>query len=243
MASELGAFWTPLDWIIVDARLCLVPFSLHRVATPPETTFPGAVETVVAVGVAVTREIGWHGGARLRYFGPAPLIEDGSVASDPTTLVNADVGYRFANAERAALTVFNLFDADDNDITYFYESQLPGEASPSRTSFPSRRATHVPAHAWVKLLRCATHSQHDTHRPTLSPVAPERALRRTRDRLRHRRPDHRRTAVRDRLARRRARAALHRGRRHPQLRARGLRVGRGRPLPRRHGQRRRPCAG
>jgi len=23
-----------------------------------------------------------------------------------------------------------VFDADDNDITYFYESQLPGEAAP-----------------------------------------------------------------------------------------------------------------
>jgi len=30
----------------------------------------------------------------------------------------------------AFLTVFNLFDAEDNDITYFYESQLPGEAAP-----------------------------------------------------------------------------------------------------------------
>ena len=45
-------------------------------------------------------------------------------------IVNAEVGYRFTNTLRATLTVFNIFDADDNDITYFYESQLPGEPAP-----------------------------------------------------------------------------------------------------------------
>ena len=29
-----------------------------------------------------------------------------------------------------ALAVCNFFDSDDNDITYFYESQLVGEALP-----------------------------------------------------------------------------------------------------------------
>jgi len=28
------------------------------------------------------------------------------------------------------VSVFNLFDDDGNDITYFYESRLPGEATP-----------------------------------------------------------------------------------------------------------------
>jgi hypothetical protein len=27
-------------------------------------------------------------------------------------------------------TVFNVFDTDANDITYYYESQLPGETQP-----------------------------------------------------------------------------------------------------------------
>ena len=29
-----------------------------------------------------------------------------------------------------SLAAYNLFDSDDNDITYFYESQLPGEGAP-----------------------------------------------------------------------------------------------------------------
>jgi outer membrane receptor protein involved in Fe transport len=126
---ELGAFWTPLDWVIVDADYSWS----HARFTDPDPAgdyIPGALETVVAVGLAVTRDLGWHGGARLRYFGAAPLIEDGSARSDSTMIVNAEVGYRFTNTLRATLTVFNLFDADDNDITYYYESQLPGEPAP-----------------------------------------------------------------------------------------------------------------
>ncbi len=80
------------------------------------------------------------------------------------------------------------------------------------------------------------HPQHDSHRPSLSSDTTERPVRRAGDRVRHRRPHDCGTAVRTRLARGRARAALHRGRRHAQLRPRGLRVGRRRPLHRRHGQ-------
>jgi outer membrane receptor protein involved in Fe transport len=44
--------------------------------------------------------------------------------------VNAEVGYRFSANLSVALSGLNLFDARDNDITYFYESQLAGEAEP-----------------------------------------------------------------------------------------------------------------
>jgi outer membrane receptor protein involved in Fe transport len=126
---ELGAYWTPRDWLIVDADYAWA----HARFTDPDPAgdyIPGAVETVVSLGLTVHREAGWYGGARLRYFSAAPLIEDDSVRSDATTLVNAEVGYRFTMGINAMLTVFNLFDADANDISYYYESQLPGESAP-----------------------------------------------------------------------------------------------------------------
>lgn len=43
---------------------------------------------------------GRFGGARFRHFGEAPLIEDNSVRSEPTTLVNLEAGYRFAKKYR-----------------------------------------------------------------------------------------------------------------------------------------------
>ncbi len=126
---ELGAFWTPLDWLIVDADYAWAHARFTE-SDPVGDYIPGAVETVVSLGLTVHRPDGWFGGGRLRYFGAAPLIEDDSVRSDPTMLVNLEAGYRFNERVRAFLTVFNVLDAEDSDITYFYESQLPGEATP-----------------------------------------------------------------------------------------------------------------
>jgi len=126
---ELGAFWTPLDWLILDADYAW-SHARFRGDDPAGDHIPGAVEDVVSLGVAVNRDDGWFGGARVRYLGEAPLIENNSARSDSTMLVNVEAGYRFTERLSAYLTVFNLFDAEDNDITYFYESQLPGEAAP-----------------------------------------------------------------------------------------------------------------
>ena len=97
---------------------------------PAGDHIPGAVESVASVGVAVQHPSGWFGGARFRHFGEAPLIEDDSVRSDPTTVVNLEMGYRFGKRFAVSLAAYNLFDSNDNDITYFYESQLPGEGAP-----------------------------------------------------------------------------------------------------------------
>ena len=88
------------------------------------------MDRVISVGLAAEHPSGWFGGARLRYFGEAPLIEDNSARSSATGVVNADIGYRFSNGISASITGFNLLDSQDNDITYFYESQLPGETAP-----------------------------------------------------------------------------------------------------------------
>jgi outer membrane receptor protein involved in Fe transport len=88
------------------------------------------VERVASVGVAVQHPSGWFGGARFRHFGSAPLIEDDSVRSDPTTLVNLEVGRRIGKRLSVSVAAYNVLDSRDNDITYFYESQLPGESAP-----------------------------------------------------------------------------------------------------------------
>ncbi|GFE89997.1 TonB-dependent receptor [Steroidobacter agaridevorans] len=124
---EVGAIWNPLSWLIVDADLA---WSRASVDDPVGSRIPGAVENVASIGVAIDHPSGWFGGARFRHFGKAPLIEDGSVESEPTTLVNLEAGYRITDTLSVSAAVFNIFDSDDNDITYFYESQLPGEAAP-----------------------------------------------------------------------------------------------------------------
>jgi hypothetical protein len=126
---ELAAFVKPLEWLTIDADFA-VSHARFTQPDPAGDRIPNAVERVVSLGVAVDHPRGWFGGARLRYLGAAPLIEDGSVRSRPTSVVNAEVGYHFANGISAALAGLNLFDSADNDNTYFYESQLAGEAEP-----------------------------------------------------------------------------------------------------------------
>jgi outer membrane receptor protein involved in Fe transport len=64
---------------------------------------------------------------RLRYFGPRPLVEDDAVRSKATSLINLEAGYKIARGVRVAVDVFNLLDAKDSDIDYYYPSRLPGE--------------------------------------------------------------------------------------------------------------------
>jgi outer membrane receptor protein involved in Fe transport len=126
---ELGVYVTPRPWLTLDADLA---WSHGRFSEfdPAGNDIPGAVERVASMGVAMQHPSGWFGGARFRHFGAAPLLEDDSVRSDPTTLVNLEVGRRLGQRFSIALAAYNVFDSDDNDITYFYESQLPGEAAP-----------------------------------------------------------------------------------------------------------------
>ena len=126
---ELGVVWNPWSWLIVDADLAWSR-SRYSEADPLGDRIPGAVENVASLGIAIDHPSGWFGGARLRHFGRAPLVEDGTVESDRTTLVNLEAGYRFGERLKLTAAVFNAFDARDNDIAYFYESRLPGEATP-----------------------------------------------------------------------------------------------------------------
>jgi len=126
---ELGAWYRPLDWLILDGDLAWS----HAAFTgedPAGDHIPGAVESVASLGLAVEHPSGWTGGMRFRHFGPAPLVEDNSVRSDGTTVVNLRAGYDFSERIGLALDVYNLFDSEDEDISYYYESQLPGEAAP-----------------------------------------------------------------------------------------------------------------
>jgi hypothetical protein len=126
---EASVIWNPLSWLIVDADLA---WSRSRFSDfdAASDRIPGAVENVASVGVAIDHPSGWFGGARFRHFGEAALIEDNRVRSEPTTLVNLEAGYRFWKRYKISAAVYNVFDSEDNDITYFYESQLMNETQP-----------------------------------------------------------------------------------------------------------------
>ncbi|MEM1103959.1 MAG: TonB-dependent receptor, partial [Pseudomonadota bacterium] len=125
---EFNAFWRPSDWLVFDASAAFTD-ARFRNAASGEDRIPQAVENVFAAGVSVEPFRDFTATLRLRRFGEAPLIEDGSVFSEPTTVVNMGL-YRNLGPIRLSLDILNLLDSKDADITYFFESQLPGEPAP-----------------------------------------------------------------------------------------------------------------
>ena len=126
---EWGNYWTPTPWLLVDADLS-ISRARFRDEAPAGNNIPGSIERAVSVGVAVRNLGRWSGGVRLRHFGARPLIEDNSVRSPSSTLVNMQVGYAASAQTRVRLDMLNLFNRKVSDIDYFYASQLRGEAAP-----------------------------------------------------------------------------------------------------------------
>ncbi len=123
---EWTNYYSPRRWVTFDADLAWSR-SHFTDFDPAGNQIPGSIETVVSAGATVDNIRNVFGTVRLRYFGPRPLIEDGSVRSKATTLVNLDAGYKLTRSVRVALDVFNLLNAKDSDIDYYYASRLPGE--------------------------------------------------------------------------------------------------------------------
>ncbi len=125
---EFANFYKPTDWLTVDADIAFARARFRGDDVDGAgDRIPGAVEGVATLGATVDNFGPWFGAVQLRYFGPRPLIEDGSIRSAQTTLLSARVGYKITKNLRVALDGFNLLDSEDSQIDYFYTSRLPGE--------------------------------------------------------------------------------------------------------------------
>jgi hypothetical protein len=122
---ELANFYRLTSWLTLDFDLAYTKAEFTD-SDAAGDHIPGAFEMTLAAGATVRFPFGLFGSLRARYFGPRPLIENGSVESDPTTLFNLQVGYTYKNFV-AQLDILNLLDSKDHDIDYFYASRLQGE--------------------------------------------------------------------------------------------------------------------
>ncbi|HEX7240136.1 MAG TPA: TonB-dependent receptor [Longimicrobiaceae bacterium] len=119
-------FYRPFPSLSIDADVSLAHARLGDVPAG-EDRIPGALENVVAAGVAWSPGRGPFGALRVRHFGEYPLLEDNSVRAEAATLLNAELGWLFGSGVRLEAAVLNLLDSDARDIQYFYPSRLPGE--------------------------------------------------------------------------------------------------------------------
>ncbi|HEX7251561.1 MAG TPA: TonB-dependent receptor, partial [Thermoanaerobaculia bacterium] len=125
---ELANYYSPLAGVTLDADLALSK-ARYRDFDPVGTHIPGAIETVLSAGVSFSGASPFFGSARVRYFGPRPLIEDNSVRSESSTLWNLQFGYEIVPGARVVADMLNVFNAPASDIDYYYVSRLPGESS------------------------------------------------------------------------------------------------------------------
>ena len=97
---------------------------------PEGNLISGAVTHTANMGVTYESGGPWSAALRLRYFGPRPLLENGSVQSQASWIGNLRVGYKLTPRTRLSLDVYNLLNSQTNDMAYWYASQLRGEARP-----------------------------------------------------------------------------------------------------------------
>lgn len=122
---EGSLFWLPSDWLVLDIGGAYTDSKFSAVGA--DDKIPGAVATVLSGG-ALMKFDKLSVSTRLRQFGAAPLIEDNSVRSDSTTIVNLSAHYDI-NDITFGLELLNALDAKDSDISYFFESRLLGETA------------------------------------------------------------------------------------------------------------------
>jgi hypothetical protein len=123
---ELANYYAVRPWLTLDGDIA---WSRARFTAfdPAGEMIPGSVATVISAGATVDGGRRFFGSARLRYFGPRALVEDNSVRSKGTSLMNVEGGYRLDKHVKVGVDVFNVLNAKDSDIDYYYVSRLPGE--------------------------------------------------------------------------------------------------------------------
>ena len=126
-SERIGLEWTNYykitNWLTLDFDVAYVDAKFSD-APSNQDEIPNAVPLTIATGASVKFDNGLFGSIRVRHLDRYPLEESGTIESDATTLVNLQIGYEIESRGLGIhVDILNLFDSDDNDITYFYASR------------------------------------------------------------------------------------------------------------------------
>jgi outer membrane receptor protein involved in Fe transport len=124
---EVGVFYQPREWLTIDGDYAHTTARFKEDPGGIGNIVPDSMEDVFSLSLAIDTDENWFGGARARYFGPRALLEDNSLRSDSTFTINANAGYRFTEKMSFRAEVINIFDAENDDITYWFESRTADE--------------------------------------------------------------------------------------------------------------------
>jgi hypothetical protein len=134
---ELTNYYRPTPSLILDAD---VATSSARFTTDPNnagTFVPESLNVVSAAGVTWDRPR-FAASVQLEYFGPRVLDQLGDAVSSPTSIVSAQFSLKGRKGTRLNLDVFNLLNAQADDVEYYYGSWVPQDAkNPAYASNPT----------------------------------------------------------------------------------------------------------
>jgi len=115
---EFANYYSPVKGLTFDTDFTLSHARFTN-SDPAGDYIPGAIETTFAAGVTYEHPSGWFSGLRLRYIGPRPLVEDDSIQSSSSWLLNVQIGYKVDERWTVTADFFNILDQDENDIEYY----------------------------------------------------------------------------------------------------------------------------
>ncbi len=125
---EWSNHWSPSRHWLVDLNLAWTR-PRYNDGAMEGAYIVNAVTRVAHLNVAM-REMGpWSASVGVRYIGAAPLIEDNSVQSRSTLTTQLRINRRLDANLDVALDVINLANRVNNDISYFYASQVSSTAT------------------------------------------------------------------------------------------------------------------
>ena len=134
---ELANYYLPLPWLTINADFAT---STARFLDDPShegTGVPESLAGVISLGAtADTRR--YTARLQMEYFGPRQLDTAGNAYSTPSTIFSAQITGKLPKNQRLTFDVFNIFNAEVPDVTYFYNSWLPQDAkNPANVSNPA----------------------------------------------------------------------------------------------------------
>jgi outer membrane receptor protein involved in Fe transport len=117
--------WLPHPNVVIDAD-----FALNNARYLNGDYVVNSVDRVATLSATLRKFRGWTATVAQRYIGPGALVEDNSVRSRSSIQTNLKLSYAYNKHLEFGFDVYNLLNRKNNDIQYFYESQLKGEAAP-----------------------------------------------------------------------------------------------------------------
>lgn len=125
---EFANFYQPRPWLTFDADIAT---SNARFLNDPDglgTYVPESINVVTAAGITVDKS-DYAASLRLRYFGPRVLDQEGNAVSAASVTYDAQGTWKTHRGYDLVADVFNIFNAQTDDVEYYYQSWLPQDAA------------------------------------------------------------------------------------------------------------------